>query len=343
MLARFSTVQPDGTYVKPPHTKMSFGGMLFIRSHIVSGAGSSLANALTVAIRYSAVRRQGEPDPATGLEPQVLDYQMQQYRLFSLLATAYAFKFAGQEMSSLYAQLQKDLSSPAVDTSNLPEVHATAAGLKALTTWTTADGIEDARKCCGGHGYSHVAGLPRMLVDYLPAATYEGDNVLMALQTARFLIKMHAQATSTGTRVPQGVAYVVGEVRRLRVDVDAPSGVRALLEARAAAWVQRVAKRLEDAEKRLGKKEAWNACTVDLVRMARAHCEFAVLRSFVKALEGEEMARLDGETKRAMEELCLLYGLVRVEENEGDVLGPGICTVEDLERVKEKVRELLGR
>ncbi len=39
------------------------------------------------------------------------------------------------------------------------QVHATSAGLKAVTTWMTADGIEECRKCCGGHGYSKFAGI----------------------------------------------------------------------------------------------------------------------------------------------------------------------------------------
>jgi len=44
----------------------------------------------------------------------------------------------------------------------LPEVHATSAGLKALVTELAANGIEVARKCCGGHGFSQFSGLPRL-------------------------------------------------------------------------------------------------------------------------------------------------------------------------------------
>ena len=36
---------------------------------------------------------------------------------------------------------------------DLPEVHASAAGLKALCCCMAADGIEDLRRACGGHGY----------------------------------------------------------------------------------------------------------------------------------------------------------------------------------------------
>jgi acyl-CoA oxidase len=95
--------------------------------------------------------RTGEP------EKQVLDYRMQQYRLLPLLATAYAFHFTGAYMRHLYDQLMLNIQSD--DVSALPEVHATSSGLKAVTTWVTSNGIEECRKCCGGHGYSKFAGL----------------------------------------------------------------------------------------------------------------------------------------------------------------------------------------
>jgi acyl-CoA oxidase len=45
--------------------------MVHVRANIVSYAAVALARALTVAIRYSAVRRQGSRDATTGLERQV--------------------------------------------------------------------------------------------------------------------------------------------------------------------------------------------------------------------------------------------------------------------------------
>jgi acyl-CoA oxidase len=39
------------------------------------------------------------------------------------------------------------------------------------TTTTTAEGIEDCRKCCGGHGYLAASGLPELLGDYLQNCT----------------------------------------------------------------------------------------------------------------------------------------------------------------------------
>ena len=48
------------------------------------------------------------------------------------------------------------------------------AGLKGLVTKLVSDGIEDCRKCCGGHGYSLDSGIAALSVDYAWQATAEG-------------------------------------------------------------------------------------------------------------------------------------------------------------------------
>ena len=53
-------------------------------------------------------------------EPQILDYQTQQHKLFPLLATAYAFLFAGQYMIDTYNRISGDINQG--DLSEMPEV-----------------------------------------------------------------------------------------------------------------------------------------------------------------------------------------------------------------------------
>ena len=57
-----------------------------------------------------------------------------------------------------------------------------------MCTWQTADGVEACRRCCGGHGYSRLSGLPDLFSSYVQNVTWEGDNNVMCLQTARFLL-----------------------------------------------------------------------------------------------------------------------------------------------------------
>ena len=57
-------VLKDGTFVKGKHDKLSYGTMVFVRALIVwDVAARSLAQATTIAIRYSAVRHQSEMVP----------------------------------------------------------------------------------------------------------------------------------------------------------------------------------------------------------------------------------------------------------------------------------------
>ncbi len=69
----------------------------------------------------------------------------------------------------------------------LPELHALSSGLKALSTWITADGIERCRSTCGGHGYSKLSGLPTLLQNYVQNVTWEGDNNVLCLQVSSSL------------------------------------------------------------------------------------------------------------------------------------------------------------
>lgn len=50
---------------------------------------------------------------------------------------------------------------------------------------SVADGIEAARKMCGGHGYSQFSGLPDLSAGYLALATLEGTQQVLEPQTAR--------------------------------------------------------------------------------------------------------------------------------------------------------------
>ncbi|CAD6338082.1 unnamed protein product [Miscanthus lutarioriparius] len=180
MLMRLSQVTRDGKYVHSNVPKqLLYGTMVYVRQSIVADASKALSRAVCIAVRYNAVRKQfGSQDG--GPETQVLNYKTQQSRLFPLLASAYAFRFVGDWLNWLYTDVTQKLE--AKDFSTLQEAHACTAGLKAVTTSVTADAIEECRKLCGGHGYLNSSGLPELFAVYVPACTYEGDNIVLLLQ-----------------------------------------------------------------------------------------------------------------------------------------------------------------
>ena len=56
-------VLPDGTYQKLVSNKISYGTMVFVRAFIVREMPLMLSRAVTIAVRYSVVRRQTQNRP----------------------------------------------------------------------------------------------------------------------------------------------------------------------------------------------------------------------------------------------------------------------------------------
>ncbi|XP_043857719.1 peroxisomal acyl-coenzyme A oxidase 1 isoform X2 [Dromiciops gliroides] len=345
MLMKYAQVKPDGTYVKPLSNKLTYGTMVFVRSFLVGEAARSLSKACTIAIRYSLVRHQSEIQPGDP-EPQILDFQTQQYKLFPLLATAYAFQFVGAYMKETYHRINVDINQG--DLSELPELHALTAGLKAFTSWTTNSGIEACRMACGGHGYSHCSGLPNIYVTFTPTCTFEGENTVMMLQTARFLIKSYDQVHS-GKLVGGMVSYLNDlPSQRIQpqqvaawpamVDINSPDSLVEAYKRRAARLVEAAARNLQaEMKHRKSKEIAWNLTSVDLVRASEAHCHYVVVKLF-----SGNLSKIDDKPIQAvLKNLCLLYALYGISQNSGDFLQGGILTESQLTQVNQRVKELL--
>uniref|UniRef100_A0A6Q2XR92 Acyl-coenzyme A oxidase n=1 Tax=Esox lucius TaxID=8010 RepID=A0A6Q2XR92_ESOLU len=344
MLMKYAKVDADGTYTKPPRDKLTYGTMVFIRSMIVGEAGLALSKACTIAIRYSAVRRQSEIRPGSG-EPQILDYQTQQYKLFPLLATAYAYNFVGQYMNQVYHRITGDMSQG--DFSELPELHALSAGLKAFTTWTASSGIEVCRMACGGHGYSSCSALPDIYVTFVPTCTYEGENTVMMLQTARFLIKSYRQA-SAGHRLSGIVSYLNESEFRLqpqtvssRATLVNGNNLQSLVEAyklRAAWLVEQAAKSIQqELQRSVSQEDAWNNSSIDLVRASDAHCHYVVVKLFAAKVGEIE----DPAVHSVLSTLALLYALQGITQHSGDFLQAGLLSAPQLSQASQTLKQLL--
>jgi len=77
------------------------------------------------------------------------------------------------------------------DFSLLADFHAAASGCKAVYSNTLVDGIEIIRRACGGHGYSAYSRFPDLFSEFSTFPTYEGENYVLLLQTARYLVKAY--------------------------------------------------------------------------------------------------------------------------------------------------------
>ena len=137
--------------------------------------------------RYSAVRRQGEPGP-DGKESKILDFQTQQAKIFPPLAMSIGFHMAANSVWEMYNTIQNEIEQGAYD--NLPELHALSCSIKVLVTSESAKAVDQLRRACGGHGFMSSSNLPGIFGLVTAACTYEGENTVLLLQLARYLIKV---------------------------------------------------------------------------------------------------------------------------------------------------------
>lgn len=190
MLCRYSSVDPSsGAYSQPEQPAVVYGSLTYVRANIVHHARLVLARAVTVAVRYTAIRwqfqdRDGDKD---GPEMSVLDYPTVQIRILPLLATAFALHYTGLAMQNVYQATRKDIERG--DFRSLAHMHSMSSGLKSLCTMLAADGIETCRRAMGGHGFGGGSGLIQLNNDYLSKPTVEGDNWMITQQVAAYLIK----------------------------------------------------------------------------------------------------------------------------------------------------------
>ena len=111
---------------------------------------------------------------------QTIDYENTAGALLPLVAASFVLRTTGTSLWADYREYERLRGQG--DFSTLPELHARSSGLKAVLTAVASDGIEAARRACGGHGYSVLSGLPTMYASYVQNCTWEGDNNVMLLQ-----------------------------------------------------------------------------------------------------------------------------------------------------------------
>ncbi|KAF6750439.1 acyl-CoA oxidase [Ephemerocybe angulata] len=317
MLSRFAQVTEDGRYQQPPHAKLSYGGMLYIRANMVTGGGWLMAKAATVAIRYGTVRRQGEIGP-DGLEKQIISYPSTYYRLLPILSHSYVFIQLGRQLTKAFDTMAACLAKG--DTSLLAEMHATTSGLKVLVSSTGVQDIEVARRSMGGHGYSAFAGLGRMYNDYLPSVTYEGDNFVLDQQVVRAALKALHSLFSSPKPDPSTLTPSSFYLRLLIPPVSAPlfspsseewtnpTNTILLLEWRAALVVSDLAKNIKEPDAGVYQ------------RVSKAVSEAFVARQVGEMIDNLK-AQLPGEKEQmAVRNIFILYLLTTVETGLVDLL-----------------------
>ncbi|KAJ9630340.1 hypothetical protein H2204_008405 [Knufia peltigerae] len=325
MLARFARVDPQsGRYVKPASPALVYGTLTMLRSSIVLDAGRALARGATIATRYCAIRRQfsDRDQPIQTEELQVLDYPMVQNRLFPLIATAFAMHITGTAMMALYKRASESLPGGNASSDDdghsqsrqlFAELHATSCGLKALATTAAAEGLEVARRACGGHGYSSFSGIGPWYADYVPTTTWEGDNFMLTLQVAKYSLGVARDAlggkpphNATSSNLSRFHALRGRGCRRYDLSRD-EHVVEAFAWRAADMTFKTLRRRDEDGA-------SWKSLQVDCWRLSTAHSQYLAVKAFYDDLTSAKTRQaLNAESREILWKLFRLYSLVVIE------------------------------
>lgn len=337
LLMRHSQVLEDGSYVKPIHNKLSYGTMVWTRVVIAHSCCKRLACAVTIATRYSAVRHQSELVPGKP-EPQILEYQTQQYKLLPHIASVFAIFFSAGSVIRMQHKVAADINKGNV--ALLPELHALACAIKVLSSEDSTLGIETCRLACGGHGYIASSRFPELYSSNTCAITYEGENTVLLLQVARYLMKSY-RAGKQGSPVSPSVKYLTASPA---MHQSPPLSSQALIEAFriSSANLVKETESLLSKQTSLGQDfhHAWNSCSVALVRCAELHSRYFICEKFLSTVES--ISASDG-VRRVLQDLCRLYLIHHVTLNQGHFLRSGTLSAADLSVLEEEMCELLAK
>lgn len=343
MLSRYSKVDPEtGRYSKPENPAVVYGSLTAVRANIVMHARLILARAVTVAVRYTSIRRQFQDRDATGkqVEMAVIDYPTVQIRILPLLATTFALHYTGQAMQDLYARTRSDIESG--DFSTLAELHSTSSGLKSLCTELAANGTETCRRALGGHGFSEASGLVQLKNDYLSKPTVEGDNWMITQQCSSYLIKQMTAAiahTSSTSKEPfQQSCRVYLSSRPHHQPLPILSDDNAIVQAfeRRSLHLTHQAYTL-----RVVQKRPWNSLMILLRKQSIAHSQWLLVSNFHHALQND--ASLSDPLKNILRLLFRLFALYTIDEYAREFARSQAVSDANLDRLTDVVQELMGK
>jgi acyl-CoA oxidase len=341
LLDRFAEIAEDGTYFsRIENADKRFFTMLgtLVQGRIsVSGAAVTASKlALTLAVRYGERRRQFGP-PDGDHEVVLLDYRAHQRRLLPRLARTFALHAAQQELTQrLHESAGEEPEGDDDADADRRELEATAAGIKAASTWHATDTIQTCREACGGAGYLAENRFAALKADTDVFSTFEGDNTV--------LLQLVAKGMLTGYRDQFGDLDPLGMVRfvadQVLETVVEKTSARQLVERLVDAvptrdddaglldreyqlellrWreehvlsgvARRLKRGIDDGQDPF---EVFVECQDHVLTAAWAHVE----RLLLEAFDGMVRRCEDPDLRKVLDLLCSLHALAEVERDRG--------------------------
>ncbi|CAF3578845.1 unnamed protein product [Adineta steineri] len=274
MLMRLAQVDEQGNFRRGGDARLLYGTMVHERIRLINSFLVALTQAITIAIRYSAIRFQGQ-NP-NGNETKILDYPLQQEKLVPCLSTTYAFLITFIKLDTYFNQLKMNEKNYL---EQLPELHALSAGFKGYASTVTERLAQICRISCGGHGFLVASGLVGIRNAVDGGCSAEGDNVVLLQQTARYLLKVMQQVEESNTKnIGSSVAYLQMPLWSSTTCMNLNDYCR-LFESRSQLLIKEIyTKMLESSSS--SPYDIFINNSIQLVHIAKAHMETFFIRAF---------------------------------------------------------------
>ena len=242
-------------------------------------------------------------------------------KLFPLIAQAFAMAISAEHIRQLYYQMMNDVKIQKFTI--LDVLHHFCSGMKSLYTQQVTDGLYVVRQSIGGAGFSAWSGIPRIIEDYAPQVTFEGDNTVMAHQCTNYLLKQAKKANQGKSRTKLDGAFTyLSELDALKTKRCSASGAAHFLnleildealKVNAAYLLDRMLKTFKDNEN-VPKKDLNNLMYgEDLVELSNAHIRYVTFWNFRQRLEKGDLKCPNNVAN--LTNLCRLYGLWSIRHN----------------------------
>lgn len=342
MLDKFARIDESGKFESdiPSDNRRFFtmlGTLVGGRIGIPRSALSAAKTGLAIAIRYGDTRRQFGPEG--GSEIPILNYRIHQRRLLIPLAGTYAHHFALRYLTNRFLKRSE---------SDVKEIEALAAGMKAYTTWFTRDTLQECREACGGKGYLSENRIDALKNDTEIYTTFEGDNTVLMLLVAKNRLaefrKLYGQMGASDM-----MGYIWDKARTAIIEKN-PIATRSadsehLLDSEFHLQALRYREHhlLESAGQRLKRLidegldpyDAFNVAQHQMLAVAQGYLDRTGVEQFQLAIKRTK----DKKCRGVLEQLCRLHALALIEKNSGWYLEAGY-----MEGVKSKaIRKMVNQ
>ena len=337
LLDRYSQVQRGKfkSQIKNKDKRLGvmMAGLIRGRLSVVFGSDVNARACLTIALRYSGLRRQfgGE------IEKPILSYQTHRYRLVIGLGKAMGIHCGGLLIGRIYQEIRPLLDKdPECDEGN--ELHSLLSAIKVVGS-TMATGItQECRMACGGHGFSSYSGIGRYRGYQDVHNTWEGDNYVLIQQTGRYILKILQKSFKGQNIMPKTLGFLKFEFEQVRnfrspiksiEDAECPDNLIELLQNRINTLMHLSVLSLQDnASKSSDMTEAWNNSQIFLIQdLGHAYGELVMVSEMFKlALAvGSECK----ETGKVVEKFGVLVGIDRILANVSGYLSGALSQAQE--------------